>query len=55
MSDIKHGLVEYTSRDYDALMEEFWRIVPAMTELWKLSCVVKLGTLSSNKTLATEQ
>lgn len=35
MSDIKHGLVEYTSRDYDSLMEEFWRIVPAMTELWK--------------------
>lgn len=25
----------------------------SMTELWKLSCVVKLGTLSSNKTLAT--
>lgn len=27
----------------------------SMTELWELSCVVKLGTLSSNKTLATEQ
>lgn len=27
----------------------------SVIELWKLSCVVKLGTLSSNKTLATWQ
>ena len=31
MSD---NIVRYTSRDYDSLMEEFWRIVPTMTDLW---------------------
>lgn len=31
MSD---NIVKYTSRDYDSLMKEFWRIVPTMTDLW---------------------
>lgn len=35
MSDTKHGLVSYTSRDYESIINEFWRIVPAMTDLWK--------------------
>ena len=29
------GLIKYTSRDYESLMEEFWAIVPTLTELWK--------------------
>lgn len=32
--ELSKGLIKYTSRDYDSLMEEFWNIVPKMTELW---------------------
>lgn len=35
MSDTSRGMVKYTSRDYDSLMEEFWALVPKLTELWK--------------------
>lgn len=31
----KKGLIKYSSRDYDSLVEEFWNIVPKLTELWK--------------------
>lgn len=33
--DYSKGMVKYTSRDYESLMEDFWSIVPKMTELWK--------------------
>lgn len=33
--DYSKGVVKYTSRDYESLMEDFWSIVPKMTELWK--------------------
>lgn len=29
------SLIKYTSRDYDSIMEDFWSLVPTMTELWK--------------------
>lgn len=29
-----HGIISYTSRDYNSIMEEFWRVVPTLTELW---------------------
>ena len=29
------GLVKYTSRDYESIMEDFWEMVPKLTELWK--------------------
>lgn len=29
------GIVKYTSRDYQSIMEDFWNLVPKMTELWK--------------------
>lgn len=29
------GMIKYTSRDYSAIMEEFWSVVPTLTELWK--------------------
>ena len=32
---IEKGIVKYTSRDYTSIMEDFWNIVPKMTELWK--------------------
>ena len=35
MSDIKKGLVNYSSRDYDSLLEEFKELVPVLTGLWK--------------------
>ena len=35
MSDSNRGLISYTSRDYTSLMEEFWAIVPKLTDLWK--------------------
>lgn len=33
--DYSRGLIKYTSRDYNALVEEFWNLVPALTDLWK--------------------
>ena len=35
MADSNRGLISYTSRDYDSLMEEFWALVPKLTDLWK--------------------
>ena len=36
MSDSSNkGIVKYTSRDYEAIMQDFWDVVPTMTELWK--------------------
>lgn len=29
------GMIKYTSRDYSAIMEEFWSLVPKLTDLWK--------------------
>ena len=29
------GLISYTSRDYNSIMEEFWALVPKLTDLWK--------------------
>lgn len=29
------GMVDYTSRDYESIMNDFWDLVPKMTELWK--------------------
>lgn len=29
------GIVQYTSRDYDSIMKDFWAIVPTLTDLWK--------------------
>lgn len=31
----KKGMIRYSSRDYDSLVEEFWNLVPKLTELWK--------------------
>ena len=33
--DLKKGIVSYTSRDYESLVEEFWKMVPRLTELWQ--------------------
>lgn len=30
----ERGVVKYTSRDYESIMEDFWNLVPKMTELW---------------------
>lgn len=36
MSDsTSKGIIKYTSRDYDSIMQDFWSVVPTMTELWK--------------------
>ena len=35
MSDYTKGIVKYTSRDYESILQDFWDIVPAMTDLWK--------------------
>lgn len=32
---ISHGVVNYTSRDYESIMKDFWDLVPKMTELWR--------------------
>lgn len=34
-NDQSKGMIKYTSRDYNSLMEEFWKIVPTLTELWR--------------------
>ena len=33
--DFTRGLVKYTSRDYNSIMQDFWDLMPTMTELWK--------------------
>ena len=35
MADSNLGRISYTSRDYDSIMAEFWKIVPTLTDLWK--------------------
>ena len=35
MADQTQGLIPYSSRDYNSLMEEFWNLVPTLTSLWK--------------------
>lgn len=30
-----NGMLKYTSRDYNSIMEEFWDLVPKLTDLWK--------------------
>lgn len=35
MNDHSKGLVRYTSRDYESIMQDFWELVPKLTELWK--------------------
>ena len=35
MEDTNRGLINYTSRDYQSIMEEFWALVPKLTDLWK--------------------
>lgn len=35
MSDMSRGIVKYTSRDYTSIMQDFWDIVPTLTELWQ--------------------
>jgi len=34
-SDSNRELIKYTSRDYNSIMEDFWEIVPKLTDLWK--------------------
>lgn len=34
-NDYTHGLVKYTSRDYESLKKEFFELVPKLTDLWK--------------------
>ena len=33
--DVPRGMINYTSRDYNSIMQEFWDLVPKLTELWK--------------------
>lgn len=33
--DFSRGLIKYTSRDYNSIIQEFWSIVPALTDLWR--------------------
>ena len=35
MADTSKGVVKYTSRDYESIMQDFWSVVPALTDLWK--------------------
>ena len=35
MSDNNRGLIRYTSRDYQSIMQEIWELVPKLTDLWK--------------------
>lgn len=34
-NDYSKGLIKYTSRDYESLKEEFFDLVPKLTDLWK--------------------
>lgn len=32
---ISRGMIKYTSRDYNSIIDEFWELVPKLTDLWK--------------------
>lgn len=34
-SNTSKGIIKYTSKDYEAIQDDFWSVVPTMTELWK--------------------
>lgn len=33
--DQSRGIIKYTSRDYNSIMQDFWEMVPKISELWK--------------------
>lgn len=33
--DTPKGMISYTSRDYNSIINEFWDLVPKLTDLWK--------------------
>ena len=35
MADSNRGLIPYTDRDYNSLVDDFWALVPKLTDLWK--------------------
>lgn len=35
MTDSNRGLIPYTDRDYNSLVEDFWALVSKLTDLWK--------------------
>lgn len=35
MADSNHGLIPYTDRDYNSLLQDFKDLVPTLTDLWK--------------------
>ena len=35
MAESNRGLIPQTDRDYNSLMEDFWALVPTLTDLWK--------------------
>ena len=35
MANTNHGIISYTSRDYNSIMNDFWNLVPTLTSLWK--------------------
>lgn len=35
MQNQNHGMIKYTSRDYESIMNEFFELVPKLTDLWK--------------------
>ena len=35
MADTSRGIIKYTSRDYNSIMQDFWEIVPTLTDIWK--------------------
>ena len=34
-SSSEKNIINYTSRDYESIMADFWKIVPTLTDLWK--------------------
>lgn len=44
-NDYAHGLVKYTSRDYESLKQEFFDLVPKLTDLWKPEADADPGTV----------
>lgn len=33
--DYSRGLLNYTSRDFESIMKDFWTVVPTLTDLWQ--------------------
>ena len=49
------GIVSYTSRDYESIMNDFWDMVPKLTDVWKPEADADPGAQSGSRAGAADE